>query len=56
MLIIMIPKAKKLKLVYSMNVEQRLKIKKIHEYASGDLRSWSPLFPSCEAFIMRITS
>jgi hypothetical protein len=40
--------------LYSMNVEQRLKIKQIHEYASDHLRSWFPLLPSYEAFIMRI--
>jgi len=37
-----------------MNVEQRLKIKQIHEYASDHLRSWFPLLPSYEAFVMRI--
>ena len=40
--------------LYAMNVEQRLKIKQIHEYASDHLRSWFPLLPSYEAFIMRI--
>jgi hypothetical protein len=40
--------------LYSMNVEQRLKIMQIHEYASDHLRSWFPLVPSYEAFIMRI--
>jgi len=40
--------------LYSMNVEQRLKIKQIHEYASDHLRSWFPLLPSYEAFVMRI--
>jgi hypothetical protein len=40
--------------LYSMNVEERLKIKQIHEYASDHLRSWFPLLPSDEAFIMRI--
>ena len=40
--------------LYSMNVEERLKIKQIHEYASDHLRSWFPLLPSYEAFIMRI--
>jgi hypothetical protein len=40
--------------LYSMNVEERLKIKQIHEYANDHLRSWFPLLPSYEAFIMRI--
>ena len=40
--------------LYTMNVEQRLKIKQIHNYASDHLRSWFPLLPSYEAFIMRI--
>lgn len=40
--------------LYTMNVEQRLKIKQIHRYASDHLRSWFPLLPSYEAFIMRI--
>ena len=37
-----------------MNIEQRLKIKQIHEYANDHLRSWFPLLPTYEAFIMRI--
>ena len=40
--------------LYAMNVEQRLKIKQIHQYASDYLRSWFPLLPSYEAFVMRI--
>jgi len=40
--------------LYAMNVEQRLKIKQIHEYASDHLRSWFPLLPTYEAFNMRI--
>jgi len=40
--------------LYAMNIEQRLKIKQIHEYASDHLRSWFPLLPTYEAFIMRI--
>lgn len=40
--------------LYAMNVEQRLKIKQIHQYASDYLRSWFPLLPSYEAFNMRI--
>ena len=37
-----------------MNIEQRLKIKQIHEFANEHLRSWFPLLPTYEAFIMRI--
>ena len=40
--------------LFSMHVEQRLKIKQIHEYASDHLRSWFPLLPTYEAFNMRI--
>ena len=40
--------------LYAMNIEQRLKIKQIHEYANDHLRSWFPLLPTYEAFIMRI--
>jgi hypothetical protein len=40
--------------LFVMHVEQRLKIKQIHEYANEHLRSWFPLLPSYEAFIMRI--
>jgi hypothetical protein len=40
--------------LFSMHIEQRLKIKQIHEYASDHLRSWFPLLPSYEAFNMRI--
>ncbi len=40
--------------LYAMNVEQRLKIKQIHDFASDFLRSWFPLLPSYEAFNMRI--
>ena len=40
--------------LFAMHVEQRLKIKQIHEYANEHLRSWFPLLPSYEAFNMRI--
>ena len=40
--------------LYTMNVEQRLKIKQIHQYASDHLRSWFSLLPTYEAFNMRI--
>lgn len=40
--------------LYAMRVEQRIKIKQIHEFANEHLRSWFPLLPSYEAFIMRI--
>lgn len=40
--------------LYTMNIEQRLKIKQIHEFAIEHLISWFPLLPSYEAFIMRI--
>ncbi len=40
--------------VYTMQVEQRFKIKQIYDYASDHLRSWFPLLPSYEAFNMRI--
>jgi hypothetical protein len=40
--------------LYVMNVEQRLKIKQIHEFANEHLRSWFPLLPTYEAFNMRI--
>jgi hypothetical protein len=40
--------------LYAMNVEHRLKIKQIHQYASDHLRSWFPLLPSYEAFNMRL--
>jgi len=40
--------------LYAMNVEQRLKIKQIHGYASDHVRSFFPLLPSYEAFVMRI--
>lgn len=40
--------------LYSMSVEQRLKIKQMHEFANDHLRSWFPLLPSYEAFNMRI--
>jgi hypothetical protein len=40
--------------LFTMHVEHRLKIKQIHEYANEQLRSWFPLLPSYEAFIMRI--
>jgi hypothetical protein len=40
--------------LFVMSVEQRLKIKQIHEYANEHLRSWFPLLPSYEAFVMRI--
>jgi hypothetical protein len=40
--------------LYAMNVEHRLKIKQIHEFASDHLRSWFPLLHTYEAFNMRI--
>ena len=40
--------------LYTMNVEQRLKIKQIHGYASDHLRSIFLLLPSYDAFLMRI--
>ncbi|MFC2137834.1 transposase [Bacteroidota bacterium] len=40
--------------LYIMNIEQRLKIKQIHEFASEYLHSWFPLLPTYEAFIMRL--
>jgi hypothetical protein len=40
--------------LYVMSIEQRIKIKQIHEFANEHLRSWFPLLPSYEAFIMRI--
>jgi len=40
--------------LYSMHVEQRLKVKQIYEFASDHLRSWFPLLPSYEAYNMRI--
>ena len=40
--------------LYTIRVEQRLKIKQIHEFANEHLRSWFPLLPSYEAFVMRI--
>jgi hypothetical protein len=40
--------------LYAMNIEQRLKIKQIHDFANEHLRSWFPLLPTYEAFIMRI--
>lgn len=40
--------------LYVMHTEQRLKIKQIHGFANDYLRSWFPLLPSYEAFIMRI--
>jgi hypothetical protein len=40
--------------LFVMHVEQRLKIKQIHQYAIDHLRSWFPLLPSYEAFNMRI--
>jgi hypothetical protein len=40
--------------LYSMHVEHRLKIKHIHEFANEHLRSWFPLLPTYEAFVMRI--
>jgi len=36
--------------LYSMSVEQRLKIKQIHDFADDHLRSWFPLLPSYEGF------
>lgn len=40
--------------LYTMHVEQRLKIKQIHQYASDHLRSWFPLLPSYVAYNTRI--
>jgi hypothetical protein len=40
--------------LYAMNIEQRLKIKQIHDFANEHLRSWFPLLPTYEAFNMRI--
>lgn len=40
--------------LYAMNVEQRIKIKQIHQFVNDHLRSWFPLLPSYEAFVMRI--
>jgi len=40
--------------LYAMHVEQRLKIKQIHQYASDHLRSWFPLLPSYVAYNTRI--
>jgi hypothetical protein len=40
--------------LYVMHVEERLKIKQIHNFANDYLRSWFPLLPSYEAFNMRI--
>lgn len=40
--------------LYTMRIEQRLKIKQMHEFANEHLRSWFPLLPSYEAFVMRI--
>ena len=40
--------------VYTMQVEQRFKIKQIYDYASDHLRSWFPLLPSYEAFNVRV--
>ena len=34
----------------AMNVEQRLKIKQLHDFVSDYLRSWFTLLPSYEAF------
>jgi len=40
--------------LFTMHVEQRLKIKQIHQYASDYLRSWFPLLPSYVAFNTRL--
>jgi len=40
--------------LYVMHVEQRLKIKQIHNFANDYLRSWFPLLHSYEAFNMRV--
>lgn len=40
--------------LFVMYAEQRLKIKQIHGFANDYLRSWFPLLPSYEAFVMRI--
>jgi hypothetical protein len=40
--------------LYTMNIEQLLKIKQIREFANEHLCSWFPSLPTYEAFIMRI--
>jgi hypothetical protein len=40
--------------LYSMHIEQRLRVKQIYDYASDHLRSWFPLLPSYVAFITRL--
>lgn len=40
--------------LYSMHVEQRLKVKQVYEFASDHLRLWFPLLPSYEALNIRI--
>jgi hypothetical protein len=40
--------------LYAINVEQRFKIKQIHEFANDHLRSWFPRLPSYEAFNVRV--
>lgn len=40
--------------LYTMNIEQRFKIKQIYGYANDHLLSWFPKLPSYEAFIMRL--
>lgn len=40
--------------LYAMHVEQKLKIKQIHEFANGYLLSWFPKLPGYVAFTMRV--
>jgi hypothetical protein len=40
--------------LYVMYMEQRLKLKQIHEFTNDYLRSWFPLLPTYEAFVMRV--
>lgn len=40
--------------LYVMSIEQKLKLKQMHDFAKTFLLSWFPLLPSYEAFIMRI--
>ena len=40
--------------LYAMHVEQKLKIKQIHNFANGYLLSWFPKLPGYVAFTLRI--
>jgi len=40
--------------LYSMQVEQRFKVKQIYEFAIDHLSLWFPLLPSYEAFNMSL--